>query len=67
VRRKILTNWKTIDTAPKDGTRIIGYSHNNVYCCEWYEFSWFDGDWEVGEPKYWTEFNPPDALTPDKQ
>jgi hypothetical protein len=36
-------NWKTIDSAPKDGTDILGYSKYGIAIVRWHLSSYYDG------------------------
>tara|TARA_R110002072_G_scaffold100778_9_gene222054 strand:+ start:3550 stop:3978 length:429 start_codon:yes stop_codon:yes gene_type:complete len=38
---KLRTTWQPIETAPRDGTAIIGYGKRNICCCWWQDE--FDG------------------------
>jgi hypothetical protein len=37
-----MSEWKTIDSAPKDGTEILGYDPIGK---GWIEIEWADGFW----------------------
>lgn len=57
-------NWRPIETAPKDGTVILGYwSPEYAETIYWSDGSWFwshDGDtWWRGGPTHWAPFEPP--------
>ena len=39
-----MSEWQTIDTAPKDGTRAIVWSKNWHYPCS---ASWYGNDWRI--------------------
>lgn len=58
VERRRLTNWKRIDSAPTDGTRVL------VWCARWHAPSsaqWYGDAWSVGydvapfkdQPTHW--------------
>lgn len=63
-----MSAWQTIDTAPKDGTRIIGFDDSGVSIIEYWEpdavalsdgctAGWIshtsDGDEYTTEPTHW--------------
>ena len=48
-----MTGWRTMDSAPKDGTRIIGSNDDEtVYVCAWF----FDDPGEGYEDGDWLEY-----------
>ena len=65
-RLRALTEWQPIETAPKDGTKLIGYSGGRVsviFYGEYYlnQFVWFTGgtlptmnaEPQIFEPTHW--------------
>lgn len=59
--------WKQIETAPKDGTDILGYIVNDgepigfADVISWYADKWFNnyGDFLYAKPKFWMPLPPP--------
>lgn len=67
-----MTEWQSIETAPRDGTRILvtGNLWNYSKCIREYipvTVYWYDGAWETsypqkrhaGEPSHWMPLPPP--------
>lgn len=59
-----MSDWRPIETAPKDGTRLLGYYPQNedyirVGVIQWmkprgYDYHWtWDGSWMPDDPTHW--------------
>ena len=70
-----MSEWQPIETAPKDGTKCIGYRDGRVsivYHGEYYsnQFVWFTGrtlptmnaEPECFDPTHWMPFAPPEGV-----
>lgn len=47
--------WQTIDTAPRDGTKVLLVIEDSCVIGFWNGRSWDDGDFydHLGEPRHW--------------
>jgi hypothetical protein len=43
--------WEPIDSAPKDGSSILGYADSSFAVVEWYRGGW----WSLSEPGAYAE------------
>lgn len=68
-----MTKWRPIETAPKDGTWILGFRPLKEYCDQWEVWRWVETvgfvGWEnaadtsdfCGHPTHWMPLpNPPE-------
>jgi len=56
-----MKEWKTIDTAPKDGSKIACWDGNNLAFCEYFPCKATGNDWIVcfnHEDNYWEDYTP---------
>jgi len=68
-----MTDWQPIETAPKDGTPILGAPRANAYIVEGTTIAWHNGAWcgDFGVEGWvplrgpFTHWKPFPALTPD--
>lgn len=59
-------NWQPIETAPRDGTRVLGYELNDpTDTCPYAvmrfrgEYGWVNAGWTGLEPTHWMPLPPP--------
>ncbi len=45
--------WQPIETAPKGKRIILTFNFKDVYCGEYEDGLWLDGDYEVPTPTHW--------------
>ena len=71
-----MSDWKPIETAPKDGTHVLAYSpHEGQYVCWWgqwnmwqnNEVSEMDGDIIDQSPTHWMPLGDPPQQPHEKQ
>jgi hypothetical protein len=53
-----MTEWQPIETAPKDGTRVLGADHQAVEIIYWADGYWYNQSveislWRVFPPTHW--------------
>lgn len=70
-------DWPTIETAPKDGTSILGWNGDEFCICRWYRQSFHKHPkpyWDLGngysekyaranQPTHWMPLPPPPTVT----
>ena len=54
-------NWKPIETAPKDGTKILAFKNGAKFVCYWCDFAggWIRDTFDCGGITHWMPL-PPD-------
>lgn len=68
-----MSEWQPIETAPKDGTEVLGYWPRAVACSpdaydvvRWHGGEWrdrFDDDSKFSAPSHWMPLPAPPAIT----